>query len=175
MQRAIRLITVLTTLAGLLAESPSCQPEDGGGGSSDKGNQSLDCTIFRPSAPFEVDGPNPDGANFYWFTSRAEGDVSCTGKMAQIGVTVVFHHSTNGQQGALTGATRICNDKAECTGRADYRRQRLYCREVYHYDDYAQATAWFKATATSPQATIRSKEGRHRTGTSYNPPEGGCR
>jgi hypothetical protein len=69
----------------------------------------------------------------------------------------------------------VCYDKTECTGRADYRRQRLYCYEVYHYDDYAQVTAWFKASATSPQTTISSKDGRHRAGSSYKPAGAGCR
>jgi hypothetical protein len=176
-QRAIRTITVLVTIASLLADSPSCAPEgdSNGDGANDHGNQSLDCTILKSSAPFEVEGPSPDGANFYWFTSRAEGDVSCTGKVAQISMAVVFHHSTNGEQGAFTGPTRVCYDKAECIGRADYRRQRLYCYEVYHYDDYAQVTGWFKTTATSPQTTFSSKEGWHRTGTSYKPRQAGCR
>lgn len=177
MHTTTRTITAVVTVASLLADTPSCAPEGGGssGGSGDRGNQSLDCTILRPSAPFEVDGPNPDGPNFYWFTSRAEGEVSCTGKVAQISVTVVFHHATNSELGVFTGPTRVCHDKTECTGRADYRRQRLYCYEVYHYDDYAQVTTWFKASATSPQTTLSSKEGRHRIGTSYKPRQAGCR
>jgi hypothetical protein len=182
-QRTIRAIVAITTVASLLADSPSCQPEgnepsDGSSGGKgigfDPGNQSLDCTILRPSAPYGIKGPNRDGANFYSFVSRADGDVSCTGKMAEISVTVVFHYKTNEEQGAVAGSTHTCLRAAECTGTVDYRRGQLYCYESYHFDDYAQVTAVFKATAEQAPKRIDSREGRHKVGVSYKP-EGICK
>jgi hypothetical protein len=184
-KRLRQIMASVVMIAAIVTEDPSCAPPEGGSGSGaskgtggfvkDRGNQSLDCEIPKPSAPYVGDKPKPDGANFYSFNSRAEGDVYCTGEVAQIGVTVVFHYKTNDQQGAVSGSSNLCSDKSSCDGHAEYRRQRLYCHEVYHYDDYAQVTAWFKATAASPQTTISSKEGRHRTGSSYQPFGVGCR
>jgi hypothetical protein len=165
---------VASVLVVVVLSVTACQPVKGGGGSRDRDSNPV-CEIERPSAPYGIRGPSPDGANFYQFTSRAEGEVSCTGKVEQIGITLVFHYKTNGQQGALTGASRTCSDTRRCTGRADYRRQRLYCHEVYHYDDYAQVTAWFQPRRGAPSTTLRSKESRHRTGSSYKPRQAGCR
>jgi|SRR5207248_4478145 len=78
-----------------------CVPDTGTGRGTSSGSQTS-CSIIRPSAPYGIKGPNPDGANFYRFTVRADGEVTCTGKVAQIGVTVVLHHSTNGVAGAHT-------------------------------------------------------------------------
>src|SRR5881394_299942 len=114
-----------------------CVPDTGTGRGTSSGSQTS-CSIIRPSAPYGIKGPNPDGANFYRFTVRADGEVTCTGKVAQIGVTVVLHHSTNGVAGAHTGPTTLCPNTRECAAHADFLRQRLYCKEVYHYADSGQ-------------------------------------
>jgi hypothetical protein len=164
------LLAVLFAMAG-------CLPADGDGPAGGAGgNGHVSCGILRPSIPHEVKGPIPDGPNFYQFTSRVEGEVSCNAKVAQIGVTVVFHHSTNGHTGAVTGRTTTCLDKSECTSHADYSRFRLYCKELYRYNDFGQVSAWYRINAADAVKTLPSREGRSNAGaTSYDPPEAGCR
>ncbi len=176
MHRTIRTITVLVTIASLLADSPSCRPE--GGTPADReskkpglgpiGNHSVECDIFA-SQPYGVDGPKPDyRPGFYQFTSEAEGDVNCTGKASLIKMTVIYQHATNGVQGAVSGRDIICENMNRCRGNARYRRDRLNCNEVYNYDDYTHVTAWYKRDANAPEVRI-SKESRHKIGTSHNP------
>jgi hypothetical protein len=161
-------ILVLVMLAG-------CYPDSNGASDTGGTNHAVSCSIFRPSAPYRVKGPNADGPNQYTFTSRADGEVSCSEPVAQISVTVVFHYVTNGLGGATTGRTTVCSNKRECASFADYQRQHLDCRTVYHYTDYGQVTAWYAAFQTSGQVTIASRESPHKLGDSYNPREAGCR
>ena len=159
---------VLALLAGCYPDTNS--PSDTGGT-----GQTVSCSIFRPSAPYRIKGPTSDGPNAYTFTSRADGEVSCSKPVAQVSVTVVFHYVTNGTGGATVGRTTVCPNKRECAAFADYQRQRLACRTVYHYTDYGQVTAWYAVTPTSGQVTIPSRESPHKLGDSYNPREAGCR
>src|SRR6266480_4819171 len=140
---------VLALLAGCYPDTNS--PSDTGGT-----GQTVSCSIFRPSAPYRIKGPTSDGPNAYTFTSRADGEVSCSKPVAQVSVTVVFHYVTNGTGGATVGRTTVCPNKRECAAFADYQRQRLACRTVYHYTDYGQVTAWYAVTPTSGQVTIPS-------------------
>ena len=163
--RVVACLALLTLTA--------CVPEDGDGSTGGAGH--VSCGSLRPSAPHTTTLA-PDGPNFYQFGSRAEGEISCTARVAQIGVTVVFHHSTNGQTGAVTGRTSTCRDKSTCTSFTDYVRRRLFCREVYHYDDFAQVTGWYRVQAADAAKTIPSREGLSTRGaSSYNPREAGCR
>lgn len=174
MWRTIRAITVLVTIASLLADSPSCQPD--GGTPADReskkpgpiGNHSVECDIVA-SIPYGSDGPDPDWRpGFYRFTSAAEGDVNCTGKAILIKMTIVYQHATNGVQGAELGADTVCHDTDHCRGITRYRRQRLNCNILYEYDDYTHVTAWYKRDGNAPEVRI-GKESRHKIGKSYNP------
>jgi hypothetical protein len=132
------------------------------------GNHSLECDIYA-TMPLGTAGPDTDKRpGFYAFTAEAQADVSCTGKVAQIKITVVYQHNTNGYQGAVTGRDSFCQNERSCPGAATYRRDRLNCNIVYNYDDYTHATAWYKRDPNSPEVRI-SKEGRHKKGTSYSP------
>src|SRR5436190_7463522 len=111
---SIALVAVLATGGCIPAGS-----DDSSSGRPD-GGRHVSCRILRPSVPDVRDGPRPDGANFYQFTSRVEGEVLCDAKVRHIVVTVVFHHSTNGHAGSVTGRTTTCNDAPECSSFADY-------------------------------------------------------
>lgn len=165
---ATLLTVLLTTSDPSCAAPPSSGNGSGAGTSNDKGNESLDCDVSA-SIPYGVEGPDPDWRpGFYAFTSEAAGDVNCTGTVAEIKVTVVYQHETDGSQGAVTGRDHICEHRSSCSGSAQYRRQRLNCNEVYYYDDYTHVTGWFKRTASSPEVRV-SGESKHKTGTSHNP------
>ena len=73
------------------------------------------------------------------------------------------------------GPTTLCPNTRECAAHADFLRQRLYCKEVYHYADSGQVAAWYSVTQASRQVTIPTSESPHKLGDSYNPREAGCR
>jgi hypothetical protein len=168
--RRTRLIGALLALIGTTLIT-GCEPVSGNGGGQ---SGTPTCKIARPSPPFVVDGPRGDGSGFYQFTVRAEGEVICNGFVAQISITVVLHHKTNGRSGAVTGPGDLCYDKRECEAGAEYRRQRLYCDDVTRYEDYAQVTAWYKVTDSGEQKSLLSREGGKSGGSAYRPAQAGC-
>jgi hypothetical protein len=164
----LRTGTAVAFAAIVMPLLAACEPETSKP-STDEGKGSISCDA-KPSPPYLVDGPKAERKkNFYHMTVRGEGDIACTAPVHQIKVTIALHHSTNGHSGAITGRDVTCNGTKLCEGFADFRRDDLYCFEVYAYDDYTQVTGWYKVTASSPEKRL-SKESRHTKGSSYNPP-----
>jgi hypothetical protein len=105
---------------------------------------------------------------------RADGAVTCTGQMAEVGVTVELRYSTGGASGVASGETVTCALESSCVAFVDYHRGGLACDKATHYDDYAQLTVEFKARPSDRPNTVHSREGRRAVGELSRPSLANC-
>ncbi|WP_433616921.1 hypothetical protein ACQP2P_16260 [Dactylosporangium sp. CA-139114] len=155
-------------LIAVLAAFPAAGPASAKPGPVDPpGGQS--CTL-KPSQPFVSAGPTKTSVGKYAFTVEAVALMDCNFIPYAFSVTSVLHNSMDGVTGANRSSTVSCANHTYCEANAFLTREGLLCGFTYNYDDYTQATGWYKATSSSGQTTLQSVNSSHSRGSSHNPP-----